>query len=150
MNVSEEEQHVLDLAEKAMDEGFESLQAVNEMKSNASVNEGMTAEEKQSIIDAELDRKELEEAAAEEAKKDKIVKKVIVSSVTKPREDKEKVENEIRDKLKEKGIEVISMKTFTKNGKFDASVVEISPANLKNIWGRRLDLENCSIIEYSR
>ena len=66
LNVSDEELEILHLAEKAE---FESqIEVVNTVNEN---------------YEAKLDRIELAEAAAEEAKKDKIVKKAIVSAVTK-------------------------------------------------------------------
>ena len=47
------------------------------------------------------------------------------------------------------GVTVKVMNTkSTAFGKFSGSVVEISPVNLNTIWGRRLGLENCSIIAF--
>ena len=80
----------------------------------------------------------------------RIVSKVIVCPVTKPIEKKAKVENEIEEKFAAIGVDVKSMNTKTNyRGLFDGSVVEINPpVNLQRIWGRRLHLENCSIISY--
>ena len=59
-----------------------------------------------------------------EAKRNKIVEKLIVCPVTKPNEKKDTVENEIRDKLEAKGVKVITMKTkSTSFGDFNGCVV---------------------------
>ena len=62
---------------------------------------------------------------------------------------KKKVEQEIVHKFSEIGVTVKHMKTFSDyRGNFDKSRVTVSPVNLKTIWGRRLGLNNCSVIEY--
>ena len=89
------------------------------------------------------------EVDEEEMKKDKVIEEVLISSVTKPMEKMETVEEEIRQKFAEIGVNVLEMKTFSNNrGCFDQSRVRTTPVNLKNIWGRRLGLKNCSVIEY--
>ena len=79
----------------------------------------------------------------EEVARDRVVEKLIVSAVTKPIEDKADIEDEIRCKFKAKRITVKEMKTFAdRRGKFDQSVVWVSPVNLKDIWGCSLGLKN--------
>eukprot|EP00092_Neocalanus_flemingeri_P032320 GFUD01035138.1.p1 GENE.GFUD01035138.1~~GFUD01035138.1.p1 ORF type:complete len:247 (+),score=65.91 GFUD01035138.1:62-802(+) len=84
-----------------------------------------------------------------EAARDKLVEKVLIYPVKKPDEKKSKVETEIREKFGVIGVTVKMMKTTsTRLGEFNGSMVEISPVNLNRIWGRRLGLENCSIISF--
>ena len=84
-----------------------------------------------------------EEVDPKELARDKIVEKLIVSAVTKPIEEKADVENEIREKFAALGVEIKHMKTQSNyRGKFDHCIVNVSPVNLKNIWGRRLGLKN--------
>ena len=40
--------------------------------------------------------------------------------------------------------------TTDTGGKFEMSLVDITPVNLNKIWGRRLGLDNCSIIAYEK
>ena len=96
-----------------------------------------------------LDQAEAEEAARDEAAKDKIIDKVIVYAVTRAIENKENVETEIREKFASIGVKVIDMKTKSNfRGLFEKCLVDVSPVNLKLIWGRRLGLKNCSAIAY--
>ena len=87
----------------------------------------------------------------DELARDKIINEILVYYVggATPADEKEVVEQEIVEKLSEIGISVESMKTFsTFNGKYDQSRVKTSRVNLKDIWGRRLGLKNCAVIEY--
>ena len=87
-----------------------------------------------------------EEVDLNELARDKIVEKVIVSAVTKV---KANVENEIREKFAALGVEIKHLKTRSNyRGKFEHCIVYVSPVNLKNIWGRRLALKNCSVIAF--
>ena len=89
----------------------------------------------------EVDRAELE--------RDKIIQEVIVSAVTKPVESVEDVEKEIKDRFSSIGVEIFKIDSYSNSrGKFSQSRVKTSPVNLKDIWGRRLGLRNCSVIEY--
>ena len=113
---------VLDEAEKAVD--GEMLDTADDVHSTKEVDQ------------AELDR-------------DKMVEELIVSSVTKPIELITDVEQEIRDRLSAFGIKVINMRSYgNARGMFNQSRVRTSPVNLKDVWGRRLGLRNCSVIEY--
>ena len=75
---------------------------------------------------------------------------ILVSTVTEPIENVKDVEEEVKVKLNALGVAVVNMRTFDKRGMFDFSIVRISDINLNKIWGRRLGLKNCSIIEYKR
>ena len=58
------------------------------------------------------------------------------------------MENEIREKFATIGVQVLDMKVKSSSlGKFDSSLVKITPTNLKLIWGRRLGLQNCAVSE---
>ena len=35
-----------------------------------------------------------------------------------------------------------------KEGKYESSIAKITPVNLNRIWGRRLGLKNCAVIEF--
>ena len=86
--------------------------------------------------------------AADDAR-NKLVEKVIISPLNRSSETKATVEAEIMEKFEAIGVTVKVMNTkSTAFGKFSGSVVEISPVNLNTIWGRRLGLENCSIIAF--
>ena len=74
---------------------------------------------------------------------------MIVSSVTKPVESVEEVEKEIKERFSDIGVDVIKIESYSNSmGKFKQSRVKTSPVNLKDVWGRRLGLRNCSVIEY--
>ena len=85
-----------------------------------------------------------------ELQRDKLVNEILVSTVTEPIENVKDVEEEVKVKLNALGVAVVNMRTFDKRGMFDFSIVRISDINLNKIWGRRLGLKNCSIIEYKR
>ena len=92
---------------------------------------------------------ETEEVDEYELARNKNVKKVIVYAVTKPIEKKIEVEQEIREKFAAIGVKVKAMQTKTDGrGLYDKSLLEISEVNLNRIWGRRLGLNNCSVIAY--
>ena len=140
--LSPEEAEVVNLAEQAEKGNHEEVvesannfqEPIDEFCSDSVYQNETTAEE---VDPAELAR-------------DRIVAKIIVCPSTKPIEKKAKVENEIEEKFAAIGIEIKSMKTKADyRGLFDGSVVEIHPpVNLQRIWGRRLHLDNCSIISY--
>ena len=98
----------------------------------------------------EIEARERAREEKEEASKDRNVEQVVISSVTEPMESKLKVEEEIKFKFGRIGVTVKDMMTTTKNGKFQSSLVNVTPTNLKRIWGRRLGLDNCSIIAYEK
>ena len=107
------------------------------------VHEDVTSEERERIDKAE---REL----------DKVVEKVYIyavppSDIRQRIPDAEEVEIEIRDKFSGLGIEVKDIQIITSRlGKYESSVVKISPTNLKRIWGRRLGLKTCAVVEYNR
>ena len=107
------------------------------------VHEDVTSEERERIDKAE---REL----------DKVVEKVYIyavppSDIRQRIPDAEEVEIEIRDKFSGLGIEVRDIHIFTSRlGKYESSVVKISPTNLKRIWGRRLGLKTCAVVECNR
>ena len=84
-----------------------------------------------------------------ELARDILVEKVLVYPVTEPIEKKADVEQEVRERFSEIGVEVKQMDTkITFRGEFKGSVVTISPVKFNRIWGRRLNLKNCSVIHY--
>ena len=107
-------------------------------KDTSNVIEALSEEELKRIDDEE--NKRIEE---DEKKLNNIVEKVIISSVTEPIEDVLDVEKEIVDKFVDIGIEVRNLKSKVNwMGKHVISLALISPVNLKQIWGRRLGLNN--------
>ena len=98
----------------------------------------------------EIERREREVIEKDEAAKDRIIDRIIVSSVTMPIEEKIKVEEEIKVKLGNLGVMVKSMMATDRCEKFEMSLVDTTPVNLNKIWGRRLGLDNCSIIAYEK
>ena len=74
---------------------------------------------------------------------------MIVYSVTEPIEKKLDVEAEIKEKFEKIGVQVKEIRTkATYRGEFIKSLVDITGVNSKHIWGRRLGLQNCSVIEF--
>ena len=105
-------------------------------------NEGTDVNEvSEEAVDDEIDQEELA--------RDKIVNDVIIHSVIEPIEKKDDVEQEIKSKFADIGVQVIEIRSFTDfRGNFKTSRVKTSPVNLKMIWGRRLGLKNCALLEY--
>ena len=92
---------------------------------------------------------ETEEVDEDELARDKNVEKVIVYAVTEPIEKKVDVEQEIREKFAAIGVKVKTIKIKTDYKRlFEKSLVEINQVNLNLIWGQRLGLNNCSVIEF--
>ena len=97
-----------------------------------------------------------EELDQSEAEKDKLVEKVIIYAVP-PSDCRQaiqtvkEVEEDIRSRFLLLGVDVkdIQMKT-SRSGKYESSLVEISPINLRKIWGRRLGLRSCAVVEYKQ
>ena len=97
-----------------------------------------------------------EELDQSEAEKDKLVEKVIIDAVP-PSDCRQaiqtvkEVEEDIRSRFLLLGVDVkdIQMKT-SRSGKYESSLVEISPINLRKIWGRRLSLRSCAVVEYKQ
>ena len=59
------------------------------------------------------------------------------------------VEIDLARRLENIGAKVISFKYFNDHfGDFKSGVAEITPVNLQLVWGRRLNVENVSIIQY--
>ena len=86
---------------------------------------------------------------SEGLKRDKIIEEVLIYSVTQPIEKMEVVEEEIKQKFANIGVNVEHLKTFRdRRGYFKQSRVKVSPVNLKDVYGRRLGLSNCAVIEY--
>ena len=54
-------------------------------------------------------------------------------------------------RLSSMGVEVLSIRHRTKSGgKHESSLVKLTPVNLNRIWGRRLGLKNCAVVEFKR
>ena len=86
----------------------------------------------QEELDA-IERREQEVIEKEEAALNKVVERIIVSSVTKPIEKKEKVEEEIKVKLGSLGVKVKEMMTTDIYGMFEMSLVDITAVNLNKL-----------------
>ena len=94
-------------------------------------------------VEAEIDKID-----PDEFKSDKIVHKVVLSSVTEPIEDKLNVEKEVLEKFSAIRVNVVIFSDHAnRRGKCETGVATISWVNLNKIWGRRLGLKNCCVIE---
>ena len=98
----------------------------------------------------------VEETDTEELARDKLVNEVIIYAVPpsdcrKSMQDAEEVEKEVKERFSLIGVEVLDMKIrASRIGKFESSLVKITPVNLRRIWGRRLGLLNCAIVEHKK
>ena len=160
LNDSAEEDHFIPLADQVSEsrssqednivDDSESLKLAEKASGNVEVSEnnGKSSEEvvHNSIEDS------TEEVEKDELARDKIIEEILVYAVVGgvgTVEKKDVVEQEIVHKLADIGVTVESMQTFsTHDGKFDQSRVRTTPVNLKSIWGRRLGLKKCAVIEY--
>ena len=79
-----------------------------------------------------------------------IVYAVPPSDIRKSMQNANEVETEVKEKFSSLGVEVKDMKIKSnKQGKFESSLVKISPpVNLNRIWGRRLGLTYCAVVEF--
>ena len=99
-----------------------------------------------------VDKKEEMDPA--EAEIDKLVEQVIVYAVPpsdcrQPLQTAMEVEEEIRSRFSSLGVEVKSIQMKTgRSGNYESSLVNMSPVNLRKIWGRRLGLSSCAVVEY--
>ena len=149
-NLSREEQDVLSLAAKAEYIDCESLLTVNDMAINNGV---CSSSDTMKHVD-ELTVVEAEEVDPEEAKRDRMIDKVVIyavsgGSIFKTRQNCDEVKKEVTEKLATIGVDVKEFSSHAdKEGKYETGVVTISPVNLNKIWGRRLGLTNCSVIAY--
>ena len=97
---------------------------------------------------------EKEEMDPAEAEIDKLVEQVIVYAVPpsdcrQPLQTAMEVEEEIRSRFSSLGVEVKSIQMKTgRSGNYESSLVNMSPVNLRKIWGRRLGLSSCAVVEY--
>ena len=81
-----------------------------------------------------------------EAARDKMTKKILVCPVGKFKVEKEIIDNDIKMRFDEIGVTVKQIETKrTICGEFKGCIVEISQVNLNRIWGRRLEITNCSV-----
>ena len=107
-------------------------------------------------VDTIVNSEEKDEIDQEEAERDKLVEQVIVylvppSDCRQPLQSVSEVETEIRARFSSIGAEVkeIQIKTC-KAGKFQSSLVKVTPTNIRKIWGRRLGLKSCTIVEFKQ
>ena len=89
----------------------------------------------------------------DELARDKLVDEVIVyavppSDIRQPVPTAHEVEEEIRDRFFSMGVDVVNIKHRTMLGKYESSLVKLTPVNLRRIWGRRLGLSNCAVVEF--
>ena len=91
----------------------------------------------------------------EEAERNKLVDEVIVylvppSDIRQSIQGVNDVDIEIKDKFSSIGVQVEGIRHRTNRGVYESSLVKIKPpVNLQKIWGRRLGLQQCAVIEYS-
>ena len=100
-----------------------------------------------SVIEEEVDEAELA--------RDKLVDEVIVyavppTDIRQPVQGAHDVEEEIRAKFSSMGIDVVNIRHRVIAGKYDSSLVKLTPVNLRRIWGRRLGLSNCAVVEFKQ
>ena len=155
-NLSREEQDVLTLAAKAENFNYEAAPVAINGDDMALDNRAQTNSDMQMDVDNKLPTDETEEVDPEEAKRDRMVEKVVIyrvsgGSLFKPRQTNDEVKKEVIDKLAMMGVEVIEFSGHAdRDGMYETGVVSISPVNLNKIWGRRLGLTNCSVIAYEK
>ena len=84
-----------------------------------------------------------------EVARDRLIGKALVCPVGFSSVAKDVIENEIRQKFEEIGVNVIKIETKRSYlGEFKGSIVTTSLVNLNKIWGRRLGITDCSIIAF--
>ena len=98
-----------------------------------------------SVIEEEVDEAELA--------RDKLVDEVIVyavppTDIRQPVQGAHDVEEEIRAKFSSMGIDVVNIRHRVIAGKYESSLVKLTSVNLRRIWGRRLGLSNCAVVEF--
>ena len=150
-NLSVEEKEVINAAAEAEDQVH--IEHLHVNASEESIDESVTRNENSiqtpDTTNVEACQSEAEEVDEEERKRDKDVEKVVISPVTRPIEDENDVRQEVHQRFSALGVKVIELRTYAdRNGKYKTGVAVISPVNLNRIWGRRLGLKNCSVIEY--
>ena len=155
-NLSREEQDVLTLAAKAENCNYEVVPVANNGEDMALHNRAQASSDMKKDVDDKLPIDETEKFDPEEAKRDRMVEKVVIyrvseGSLFKPKQTNDEVEKEVTDKLATMGVEVLEFSSHAdRDGKYETGVVSISPVNLNKIWGRRLGLTNCSVIAYKK
>ena len=166
MDLSMEELNVLNAAEKAVDdcmnniESEELLEVRNDCNTTQNepcckVNTVEAANDHENELDIlESENIDVEEIDKEELEKDKLVSEVLIYAVP-PSDCRKTMQgvNEVQEEVKEKfsmiGVKVLDMKIKASiQGKFASSLVKITPTNLRKIWGRRLGLLNCAVVEF--
>ena len=90
-----------------------------------------------------------------ELARDKLVDEVIVYAVPpidirQPVQGAHDVEEEIRAKFSSMGIDVVNIRHRVIAVKYESCLVKLTPANLRRIWGRRLGLSNCAVVEFKQ
>ena len=84
----------------------------------------------------------------------RLVQEVIVyavppTDIRKRKQTVDEVESEIKDRFSSIGVQVKAIRHRMDKGCYESSLVSIDPpVNLKTIWGRRLGLQNCALIEF--
>ena len=92
----------------------------------------------------------------DEVERDRMVEDVLIYAVPpsdcrKQMQNVNEVEYEVREKFSSLGVAVRSIESKSiRGGTFQSSKVKIAPVNLNLIWGRRLGLENCAVIEWKQ
>ena len=148
-NVTEVQESLLvnediDMTQNETSNPDDSMHIRNDRANNSDIN-NETNNENEECYTEEVDQHELE--------LDKIVTEVVIyavppSDIRKTMQDAAEVEVEIREKFCSIGVEVQDMLIKADRiGKFDRRLVKVTPVNLRRIWGRRLGLQNCAVVE---
>ena len=94
--------------------------------------------------------------AKDEMERDKMVEEILVyavppSDIRKKMQDVNEVEQEVKERFSLLGVDVRSIQSnSSRGGTFQSSRVKITPVILRMIWGRRLGLKNCAVIEWKQ
>ena len=112
--------------------------------------------EEVSNVDKSFDCEEKDEVDEDELERDRLVEEVVIYAVPpsdcrQPLKDVIEVENEIQERLASIGVNIMNIRHKSKLGKHESSLVRVTPAvNLNRIWGRRLGLKNCAVVEFKK
>ena len=111
----------------------------------------------QAVLDSNIDIVEIEDMDKDEMERDRLVDEVVVYAVPpsdcrQSMQDANEVEGEVKERFSSLGVIVTDMRIkVNRKGKFESSLVKISPpVNLNRIWGRRLGLTNCAVVEFKK
>ena len=178
LDLSVEELSVLNAAEKAVDDSVQNMESdehdslevkddSNDTQNEISIQDtkilisedcanNVEAEAHDSTNQENADCDTVEEMDKHEQELDKFVTEILIyavppSDIRKPMQDANEVKTEIMERFSSIGVEVQNLKVEADRlGKFERSLARITPVNLRRIWGRRLGLQNCAVIDHKK